>query len=129
MQPTRTGRFSVSNRYFSIYARTTSRIRLFFYACQFRVDHDTTTVFANDHFLTQLDIQLFLEQIISETKQDEEKLREKAKKLEANIEPRLLTAFKRIRKGARNGLAVVYVQRGACGGCFNKIPPQKQLTP
>ena len=43
------------------------------------------------------------------------------------IEPRLLTAFKRIRKGARNGLAVVYVQRGACGGCFNKIPPQKQL--
>ena len=61
-----------------------------------------------------------LEQIISETKQDEEKL-------EANIEPRLLTAFKRIRKGARNGLAVVYVQRGACGGCFNKIPPQKQL--
>ena len=55
-----------------------------------------------------------LEQIISETKQ-------------ANIEPRLLTAFKRIRKGARNGLAVVYVQRGACGGCFNKIPPQKQL--
>ncbi len=68
-----------------------------------------------------------LEQIISETKQDEEKLREKAKKLEATIEPRLLTAFKRIRKGARNGLAVVYVQRGACGGCFNKIPPQKQL--
>ena len=50
-----------------------------------------------------------LEQIISETKQDEEKLREKAKKLEATIEPRLLTAFKRIRKGARNGLAVVYV--------------------
>ena len=54
-------------------------------------------------------------------------IREKAKKLEATIEPRLLTAFKRIRKGARNGLAVVYVQRGACGGCFNKIPPQKQL--
>lgn len=68
-----------------------------------------------------------LDQIISETKQDEEKLREKAKKLETMIEPRLLTAFKRIRKGARNGLAVVCVQRGACGGCFNKIPPQKQL--
>jgi uncharacterized protein len=68
-----------------------------------------------------------LEQIVSETKQDEERLREKAKKLEAIIEPRLLTAFKRIRKGARNGLAVVYVQRGACGGCFNKIPPQKQM--
>ncbi|MDL2221583.1 C4-type zinc ribbon domain-containing protein [Parabacteroides sp. OttesenSCG-928-N08] len=68
-----------------------------------------------------------LEAIISETKQDEEKLRDKAKKLEATIEPRLLTAFKRIRKGARNGLAVVYIQRDACGGCFNKIPPQKQM--
>lgn len=68
-----------------------------------------------------------LEEIISETKQEEEKLREKAKKLESNIEPRLLTAFKRIRKGARNGLAVVYIQRDACGGCFNKIPPQKQM--
>ena len=68
-----------------------------------------------------------LDQIIAETKQDEERLRDKAKKLEATIEPRLLAAFKRIRKGARNGLAVVYVQRGACGGCFNKIPPQKQL--
>ena len=68
-----------------------------------------------------------LEQIVSETKQDEERLREKVKKLESVIEPRLLTAFKRIRQGSRNGLAVVYVQRGACGGCFNKIPPQKQL--
>ena len=68
-----------------------------------------------------------LDRIIAETKQDEEKLREKAKKLETAIEPRLLTAFKRIRNGARNGLAVVYVQRGACGGGFNKIPPQKQL--
>ena len=68
-----------------------------------------------------------LEEIVSETKQEEEKLREKAKALEAHIEPRLLQAFKRIRKNARNGLGVVYVQRDACGGCFNKIPPQKQL--
>lgn len=68
-----------------------------------------------------------LDQIITETKQDEERLREKAKKLEAVIEPRLLTAFKRIRKGSRNGLGIVCVQRGACGGCFNKIPPQRQL--
>ena len=68
-----------------------------------------------------------LEEIVSETKQEEEKLREKAKALEANIEPRLLQAFKRIRKNSRNGLGVVYVQRDACGGCFNKIPPQKQL--
>ncbi len=68
-----------------------------------------------------------LEEIISETKHEEEKLRDKAKALESAIEPRLLVAFKRIRKGARNGLAVVYIQRDACGGCFNKIPPQKQM--
>ena len=67
------------------------------------------------------------DEIISETKQEEEKLREKAKTLETTIEPRLLQAFKRIRKNSRNGLGVVYVQRDACGGCFNKIPPQKQL--
>ena len=68
-----------------------------------------------------------LDEIISETKQEEERLREKAKVLETTIEPRLLQAFKRIRKNSRNGLGVVYVQRDACGGCFNKIPPQKQL--
>ncbi len=68
-----------------------------------------------------------LDEIISETKQEEEKLREKAKKLEETIEPRLLQAFKRIRKNSRNGLGITYVQRDACGGCFNKIPPQKQL--
>lgn len=68
-----------------------------------------------------------LEEIISETKQEEEKLRERAKEIESLIEPRLLTAFKRIRKNARNGLAVVYINRDACGGCFNKIPAQKQL--
>lgn len=68
-----------------------------------------------------------LDDIISETKAEEEKLRLKAKDFEAKIEPRLLTAFKRIRKNSRNGLGVVYVQRDACGGCFNKIPPQRQL--
>ena len=68
-----------------------------------------------------------LDEIISETKIQEEQLREKAKQLETTIEPRLLAAFKRIRKSARNGLAVVYIQRDACGGCFNKIPPQRQL--
>jgi hypothetical protein len=68
-----------------------------------------------------------LNEIVAETKQEEEKLRDKAKTLEANIEPRLLSAFKRIRKNSRNGLGIVYVQRDACGGCFNKIPPQKQL--
>ena len=68
-----------------------------------------------------------LEEIVSETKAEEDKLREKAKDLELGIEPRLLNAFKRIRRNSRNGLGVVYVQRDACGGCFNKIPPQRQL--
>ena len=68
-----------------------------------------------------------LEEIVSETKQEEEKLRDKAKDLETKIEPRLLQSFKRIRKNSRNGLGIVYVQRDACGGCFNKIPPQRQL--
>ncbi len=68
-----------------------------------------------------------LDDIVSETKAKEEKIREKAKKTETTIEPRLLAAYKRIRKNARNGLGVVPIQRGACGGCFNKIPPQKQM--
>lgn len=68
-----------------------------------------------------------LEEIMTETRAEEEKLKEKVKELESKIEPRLLTSFKRIRKNARNGLGVVYVQRDACGGCFNKIPPQRQL--
>ena len=68
-----------------------------------------------------------LDEIMQETREEEEKLKEKAKELETKIEPRLLTSFKRIRKNARNGLGIVYVQRDACGGCFNKIPPQRQL--
>ena len=68
-----------------------------------------------------------LDSIIVSTKKEEEELREQAKSLEAFIEPRLLAAFKRIRKNAMNGLGVVYIQRDACGGCFNKIPAQRQL--
>ena len=68
-----------------------------------------------------------LDDITAETRAEEEKLREKAKTIEQTIEPRLLAAFKRIRKNSRNGLGIVYVQRDACGGCFNKIPPQRQL--
>src|SRR3712207_9564873 len=64
---------------------------------------------------------------MQETRKEEDRLKEKAKKLELKIDPRLLTSFRRIRKNARNGLGIVYVQRDACGGCFNKIPPQRQL--
>ena len=79
----------------------------------------------NQHVLAEKKSEL--NEIVNETKQDEEKLREQAKRLENKIDTRLLTAFKRIRKNARNGLGVVYVQRNACGGCFNRIPPQRQM--
>ena len=69
-----------------------------------------------------------LDDIMQETREAEADLKDQAKELEAHIEPRLLQSFKRIRKGARNGLGIVYVQRDACGGCFNKIPPQRQIA-
>ena len=68
-----------------------------------------------------------LARIKNETKQEEEALRAEAISLEEGIEERLLHAFSRIREGARNGLAVVPIDRDACGGCFNKIPPQRQV--
>ena len=68
-----------------------------------------------------------LDEILQETREEEEKLKIRARELETRIDPRLLSSFKRIRKSARNGLGIVYVQRDACGGCFNKIPPQRQL--
>ena len=68
-----------------------------------------------------------LDEIMLETREEEQVLKAKAEELETKIDPRLLSSFKRIRKNARNGLGIVYVQRDACGGCFNKIPPQRQL--
>jgi predicted nucleic acid-binding Zn-ribbon protein len=68
-----------------------------------------------------------LDEIISDTQKEEEGLYKKLDTIEKIIEDRLLTAYKRIRSNARNGLAVVPVQRDACGGCFNQIPPQRQL--
>ena len=68
-----------------------------------------------------------LDEIIADTQKEEAVLLKRSEKIETLIEPRLLTAYKRIRKNARNGLAVVIIQRAACGGCFNKIPPQRQL--
>jgi uncharacterized protein len=68
-----------------------------------------------------------LDEIVSDTKKEEEVLLNKSEEIQKLIEPRLLTAYKRIRSNARNGLSVVLVERDACGGCFNKIPPQRQL--
>jgi hypothetical protein len=68
-----------------------------------------------------------LDDITRDTQKEEEVLDKKSGELQTKIEERLLTAYKRIRVNARNGLAVVSVQRDACGGCFNQIPPQRQL--
>jgi hypothetical protein len=68
-----------------------------------------------------------LENIIAETQKEEEELIRRSESYAEMIEPRLYTAYKRIRGNARNGLAVVTVKRDACAGCFNKIPPQRQL--
>jgi predicted nucleic acid-binding Zn-ribbon protein len=68
-----------------------------------------------------------LSDIIADTKKEEQELVEKSEELKKNVDHRLLNAFERIRKNARNGLAIVLIERDACGGCFSKIPPQRQL--
>jgi len=68
-----------------------------------------------------------LDEIISETEKEEKELIVASEKAAEAIEDRLVNAYKRVRSNTRNGLAVVPVERDACGGCFNKIPPQKQL--
>jgi len=68
-----------------------------------------------------------LDDIIAETEKEETELIKRSDENQTYIEDRLLTAYTRIRKNARNGLAVVQIERDACGGCFNKIPPQHQL--
>lgn len=68
-----------------------------------------------------------LEDIIVDTENEEQELIDKSKTNQKFIEDRLVVAYQRIRKNARNGLAVVKIERDACGGCFNKIPPQHQL--
>jgi len=68
-----------------------------------------------------------LDSIIADTRKEEEELDNESQKIGKAIEDRILTAYRRIRQNARNGLAVVPVQRDACGGCFNQIPPQRQL--
>lgn len=68
-----------------------------------------------------------LDEIIAETQKEEDALQVKSDAAKKNIEDRLLTAYMRLRTNAKNGLAVVPVDRDSCGGCFNKIPPQRQL--
>ena len=68
-----------------------------------------------------------LSEITADTEKEEKLLQKKALEIEGMIEPRLINAYKRIRSNVLNGLAVVTVQRDACGGCYANIPPQRQL--
>lgn len=68
-----------------------------------------------------------LDEIVAETQKEEETLLESSNKAKAAIDDRLIAAYDRLRTNAKNGLAVVGVDRDSCGGCFNKIPPQRQL--
>jgi predicted nucleic acid-binding Zn-ribbon protein len=68
-----------------------------------------------------------LDEIVSETQKDEDALLKKSDDAKAKIDDRLVFAYNRLRENAKNGLAVVPVDRDSCGGCFNKIPPQRQL--
>jgi predicted nucleic acid-binding Zn-ribbon protein len=74
-----------------------------------------------------LDKQNALEEIINETKKEVDALRSESDKCRISIDIHLLAAYDRVRSNARNGLAVVLVQRGACGGCFYHLPPQRQV--
>lgn len=68
-----------------------------------------------------------LNEIVGETQKEEEALLIQSEKAKASIDQRLIAAYDRLRTNAKNGLAVVGVDRDSCGGCFNKIPPQRQL--
>ena len=84
---------------------------------------DKIDVRKEDHTIKQNE----LDNIVSETEKEEENLGKLSVKAETTIEDRLVVAYKRVRGSVRNGLAVVSVERESCGGCFNKIPPQRQL--
>jgi predicted nucleic acid-binding Zn-ribbon protein len=67
-----------------------------------------------------------LEKIIADTEKEEKQYSKISNEARESIDTRLLYSYDRIRKSYRNGLAVVPVERDACGGCFNAIPPQRQ---
>lgn len=89
------------------------------------IDNTNQQIEGQTHILNEKKADL--DNIVSETRSEEETLIARAKSLEPLVDERTLTAFKRIRKNARNGLGIVVVDRNACGGCFNRIPPQKQI--
>jgi predicted nucleic acid-binding Zn-ribbon protein len=91
-----------------------------------RLIEETTLLLADKQIALEAKKKELLE-ITSETQREEDELRAESAASKAKIEPRLQQAYERTRSNARNGLAVVMVNRDACGGCFNKIPPQRQV--
>lgn len=89
------------------------------------IEHTKEELKDNEHILEEKRKEL--NEIVNETRQQEEDIRQQALEIEPLIDDYTLAAFKRIRKNARNGLGIVTVERNACGGCFNRIPPQRQL--
>lgn len=104
------------------------RIKEFTNSLNLKNDEIATAQKSLDELRNELEIKKSeLSDIVSETEKEEQALQAKSEDYQRYIEERLLTAYKRIRKNARNGLAVVSVERDACGGCFSAIPPQRQL--
>jgi uncharacterized protein len=104
------------------------KIKEFTSAFELKTDISEKTILAHKERKEDLEQKkIELEEIVSETEKEEKKLVDKLQESQKYIEERLITAYQRIKKNARNGLAVVMVERDACGGCFNKIPPQRQL--
>ena len=107
--------------------------------CEKRTKEYKAIIFAKEDFLSKAEEDLKekkkdlkvkkseLDEIIEETQKEEEDLMIQSEKRGKEIEARLINAYRRIRSNSRNGLAVVPIERDACGGCFNKIPPQRQL--
>ncbi len=97
-----------------------------------RVDELKAAVTATQNAISQKESDLEekkkeCESITEETAREEERLTKEIAELKASIDARTLAAYEKVRANAHNGLAVVTVKRDACGGCFNKIPPQRQL--
>lgn len=88
---------------------------------------EETTNILNDKKIALETKQKELEEITNETQREEDEFRKSSEAYKEKIEVRLYNAYQRIRANARNGLAVVSVSRDACGGCFNRIPPQRQV--
>jgi len=128
-----------NNRQYESLAKEIEFQKLEIQLCEKRIKEYTFEITSKKQLLTESEEDLThrkadlenkrkeLDSIIAETRKEEDVLNEYSSKAAAIIEERLLSGYKKIRENAANGLAVVSIQRDSCGGCFNKVPPQRQL--